>query len=424
MQAGIAGRSRGPQIVADRWSAVPARSRASSRDSGGAPESRAPAEAHVWISRADLLNAGKMLALAQLVGALQPLRPAEALTQDENNVIRMFQRNKSSVVFITNLTLRRDAYTMNQMEIPQGAGSGIVWPSRDGQDGTIVVTNYHVVRGSNELMVKLNEGEESVAKIVGVDEDKDIAVLKLATPIEGLRPVTLAQSAEGLQVGQSAYAIGNPFGLDHTLTSGVISGLGREISSQATGRPITDVIQTDCSINPGNSGGPLLSSDGLVIGINTAIYSSTGMSGGVGFAINIDTVKNSVQQILTSGRVRKPLIGIQFAPDMSVEMLGIDGVLVISAKPGSPAERAGIRYVRVVSFLLLCSSFPRLSTSLYRYRLFSPMSMLTETRTLCQGNRARRVRPAHPWGHHHWRQNWIESDAHQTERRSVSAFKP
>ena len=210
-------------------------------------------------------------------------------------------------------------------------------------DGTIVVTNYHVVRGSNELMVKLNEGEEAPATIVGVDEDKDIAVLKLAAPIKGMRPVTLAQSADNLQVGQSAYAIGNPFGLDHTLTSGVISGLGREISSQATGRPITDVIQTDCSINPGNSGGPLLSSDGVVIGINTAIYSSTGMSGGVGFAINIDTVKNSVSQILSNGRVRKPLMGIQFEPDMSVEMLGIEGVLVISAKPGSPAEKAGVR---------------------------------------------------------------------------------
>jgi S1-C subfamily serine protease len=269
---------------------------------------------------------------------LQPAEKALALTQDESNVIRMFQRNKSSVVFITNLTLRRDAYTMNQMEIPQGAGSGIVW-----DDQGHIVTNFHVVRGSNELMVKLNEGEESAATIVGVDEDKDIAVLKLTAPIKGMRPVTLAQSADGLQVGQSTYAIGNPFGLDHTLTSGIISGLGREISSQATGRPITDVIQTDCSINPGNSGGPLLSSDGVVIGINTAIYSSTGMSGGVGFAINIDTVKNSVKQILTNGRVRKPLMGIQFAPDVSVEMLGIEGVLVISAKAGSPAEKAGIK---------------------------------------------------------------------------------
>jgi len=308
------------------------------------------------MSRSDLLNAAKALGLALLpLGlGLQPAGAARALTQDENNVIRMFQRNKSSVVFITNLTLRRDAYTMNQMEIPQGAGSGIVWPSSSSSslssstsspaaDGTIVVTNYHVVRGSNELMVKLNEGEEAPATIVGVDEDKDIAVLKLAAPIKGMRPVTLAQSADNLQVGQSAYAIGNPFGLDHTLTSGVISGLGREISSQATGRPITDVIQTDCSINPGNSGGPLLSSDGVVIGINTAIYSSTGMSGGVGFAINIDTVKNSVSQILSNGRVRKPLMGIQFAPDMSVEMLGIEDVLHISAKPGSPAEKAGVR---------------------------------------------------------------------------------
>jgi S1-C subfamily serine protease len=287
------------------------------------------------LHRSDMLKLGKALALALLLGQSPG---AQALTQDENNVIKMFQRNKSSVVFITNLTLRRDAYTTNQMEIPQGAGSGIVW-----DDQGHIVTNFHVVRGSNELMVKLNEGEESAATIVGVDEDKDIAVLKLNSPIKGMRPVVLAKSADRLQVGQSTYAIGNPFGLDHTLTSGIISGLGREISSQATGRPITDVIQTDCSINPGNSGGPLLSSDGVVIGINTAIYSSTGMSGGVGFAINIDTVKNSVQQILSNGRVRRPLMGIQFAPDMSVEMLGIEGVLVISAKQGSPAEKAGIK---------------------------------------------------------------------------------
>ena len=269
---------------------------------------------------------------------LHRVTDAAALTQTENSVIHVFEQNQQSVVYITNLAYRRDAFTMNQLEIPQGAGSGIVWDNNGH-----VVTNFHVVRGSSDLMVKLSETEETEAKIVGVDEDKDIAVLQLSEPLKHAKPVTLSTASRRLKVGQSTYAIGNPFGLDHTLTTGVISGLGREIASGATGRPILDVIQTDCSINPGNSGGPLLDSDGHVIGINTAIFSSTGMNAGVGFAINIDDVKNSVEQILEKGYVSKPLIGISFAPDPAVDQLGISGVLVLSAKSGSPAEAAGIK---------------------------------------------------------------------------------
>jgi S1-C subfamily serine protease len=260
---------------------------------------------------------------------------AGSLTSDENAVIRLFKATSQSVVYITNLAFRRDAFTMNTLEIPQGAGSGIVW------DSETIVTNLHVVRGSSDLMVALGEGQESEAKIVGVDQDNDIAVLKLANPIPNLRPIKVGSSTN-LSVGQSTYAIGNPFGLDHTLTTGVISGLGREITSSASGRPISQVIQTDCSINPGNSGGPLLNSSGEMIGINTAIFSTTGMNAGVGFAIPSDTVKNSVQQILENGKVSRPLIGITFAPDAAVDQLGISGILVLSAKPGSPAEAAGI----------------------------------------------------------------------------------
>lgn len=295
-----------------------------------------------------IVSFGKALGLScllQLCGPLgyfscvdQHILSAVAMTQSENSVIRVFEQNRSSVVYITNLAYRRDAFTMNQLEIPQGAGSGIVWDTKGH-----VVTNFHVVRGSSDLMVKLSETEETEAKIVGVDEDKDIAVLQLSEPLKHAKPITLPTGQGKLNVGQSAYAIGNPFGLDHTLTTGVISGLGREIASGATGRPILDVIQTDCSINPGNSGGPLLNSDGAVIGINTAIFSSTGMNAGVGFAINIDDVKNSVDQILEKGYVSKPLIGISFAPDLAVDQLGISGVLVLSAKSGSPAEAAGIK---------------------------------------------------------------------------------
>lgn len=298
-----------------------------------------------------MVKFGKALALSCVLQLVTPLllnsveyldlhamTDAAALTQAENSVIRVFEQNQPSVVYITNLAYRRDAFTMNQLEIPQGAGSGIVWDTNGH-----VVTNFHVVRGSSDLMVKLSEAEETEAKIIGVDEDKDIAVLELSKPLKHAKPVTLSTGSRNLKVGQSTYAIGNPFGLDHTLTTGVISGLGREIASGATGRPILDVIQTDCSINPGNSGGPLLNSNGEVIGINTAIFSSTGMNAGVGFAINIDDVRNSVEQILERGYVSKPLIGISFAPDPAVDQLGISGVLVLSAKTGSPAEAAGIK---------------------------------------------------------------------------------
>jgi S1-C subfamily serine protease len=268
--------------------------------------------------------------------------PAFALTSEENSVIRLFEDSRQGVVYITNLAFRRDAFTTNQLEVPQGAGSGIVWPTKD-EEGGIVVTNFHVVRGSVDILVALNESEESVATIVGVDEDKDIAVLKLQKSLPSMKPVKLAGTTKTLKVGMKAYAIGNPFGLDHTLTAGVISGLGRELASAATGRPIMDVIQTDCSINPGNSGGPLLNSSNEVIGINTAIFSSTGMNAGVGFAINVDDVRDSVEQILKNGKVSRPLIGITFAPEPAVDQLGIQGVLVVSSKPGSPAEAAGIK---------------------------------------------------------------------------------
>ena len=262
---------------------------------------------------------------------------AAQLTASESSTIRLFQRNTSSVVYITNLAFRRDAFTMNTFEIPQGAGSGLIWDS----EGTIV-TNFHVVRGASDVMVTLDGGQECAAKLVGVDQDKDIAVLKLVDPVpKNLRPIKLG-SSRNLLVGQQVYCIGNPFGLDHTLTTGVISGIGREIASGATGRPIEDVIQTDAAINPGNSGGPLLNSSGEMIGINTAIYSSSGMSAGVGFAIPSDVISNSVTQILQFGKVVRPIIGITFAPEPAVEQLGISGILVLSAKPGGPAEMAGI----------------------------------------------------------------------------------
>lgn len=288
------------------------------------------------------------------VGPAAPSAPASQrrLTAEEQDTIDLFNTNTPSVVYITNLQQRRDVFTLNAIEAPTGAGSGIVW-----DDGGHVVTNFHVINGASELRVTTQEQDVYPAKIIGFDADKDIAVLKIdyarklpgkdgtvKTPgrVPSLRPLPIGTSSD-LLVGQRVYAIGNPFGLDHTLTTGVISGLGREIQSGNTGRPIDGIIQTDAAINPGNSGGPLLDSSGHLIGINTAIYSTSGSSSGVGFALPADMVRGIVEQIITTGRVTRPIMGITFAPDQAVEQLGLGGVLVLDAREGGPAWRAGVK---------------------------------------------------------------------------------
>lgn len=259
------------------------------------------------------------------------------LQNDELATVRLFQENTPSVVYITNLAARQDAFTLDVLEVPQGSGSGFVW-DKQGH----VVTNYHVIRGASDLKVTLADQNTYDAKVVGFDQDKDVAVLRIEAPKDKLRPIPIGVSAD-LLVGQKVFAIGNPFGLDHTLTTGVISGLRREISSAATGRPIQDVIQTDAAINPGNSGGPLLDSSGNLIGINTAIYSPSGASSGVGFSIPVDTVGGIVDQLVKFGKVTRPILGIKFAPDQSVEQLGVSGVLVLDAPPNGPAGKAGLQ---------------------------------------------------------------------------------
>ncbi|XP_074312334.1 protease Do-like 1, chloroplastic isoform X2 [Silene latifolia] len=258
------------------------------------------------------------------------------LQTDELATVRLFQENTPSVVYITNLATKQDMFTLDVFEVPQGSGSGFVWDKKGH-----IVTNYHVIRGASDLRVTLADQSTYEAKIVGYDQDKDVAVLAIDAPKDKLRPIPIGVSAD-LLVGQKVFAIGNPFGLDHTLTTGVISGLRREISSAATGRPIQDVIQTDAAINPGNSGGPLLDSSGSLIGINTAIYSPSGASSGVGFSIPVDTVGGIVDQIVKFGKVTRPILGIKFAPDQSVEQLGVSGVLVLDAPPEGPAGKAGL----------------------------------------------------------------------------------
>merc|ERR1719409_2704868 len=216
--------------------------------------------------------------LVERDGTYTTRQASQRLTASERETVHLFNDAKSSVVYITNVAVRRDAFTLNLTETPQGAGSGIVW-----DDKGHLVTNYHVIAGANQLKVSFLPRKGGVqnqkvydAAIVGYDDDKDIAVLKVSDPeaLREMKPLTIGTSGDAM-VGQRVFAIGNPFGLDHTLTTGIISGLGREIQSGNTGRPIDGIIQTDAAINPGNSGGPLLNSGGRLIGINTAIYSTS-----------------------------------------------------------------------------------------------------------------------------------------------------
>ncbi len=258
------------------------------------------------------------------------------LAQDEQNTIDVFKTTSPSVVYITSIELRRSLFSLNIYEIPQGTGSGFIW-DKEGH----IVTNYHVIVDANHVEVTLGDQSARKAVLVGVAPDKDIAVLKITAPAENLKPIPIGD-ANSLIVGQKVFAIGNPFGLDHTLTSGIVSALGREIKA-ATGRTIQGVIQTDAAINPGNSGGPLLDSAGRVIGVNTAIYSPSGASSGIGFAVPIDVVNRVVPEIIAHGHVVRPGIGVSIANDRISRRLGITGVLVISVQSGTSADLAGLR---------------------------------------------------------------------------------
>ncbi|MDQ3368966.1 MAG: trypsin-like peptidase domain-containing protein [Myxococcota bacterium] len=262
-------------------------------------------------------------------------RPDDKLGADEKATIEVFKKFSRAVVHITSLEKHRDRMTLNVTDIPQGTGSGFVWD----QNGH-VVTNFHVVAQGNAASVTLNDGTSYPAKIVGTAPDKDIAVLRIDAPAAKLISLPVGKSAD-LLVGQKVLAIGNPFGLDQTLTTGVISGLGREIKAMS-GRSIFDVIQTDASINPGNSGGPLLDSSGRLIGVNTAIYSPSGANAGIGFAVPVDTVNAIVPQLISHGKLTRPGLGINILSDQIAQQQGIKGVVILGVTPGGAADRAGI----------------------------------------------------------------------------------
>ncbi|MFN3416651.1 MAG: S1C family serine protease [Caldimonas sp.] len=259
------------------------------------------------------------------------------LAADERNNIEVFQAVSPSVVHITTLQTATSLFSLDALQIPRGTGTGFIWDERGH-----VVTNFHVIQEGNAARVTLADQSSYPAVLVGAFPDRDLAVLRIDAPREKLRPIPVGDSA-GLQVGQKVYAIGNPFGLDQTLTTGIVSALNREIES-VTRRPIRGVIQTDAAINPGNSGGPLLDSAGRLIGVNTAIYSPSGASAGIGFAIPVDEVNRVVPRLIRDGRFIRPTLGIAAAPPRFGQALGLpDGVVVVDVSQDGPAAQAGVR---------------------------------------------------------------------------------
>jgi len=261
------------------------------------------------------------------------------LTNDEQNNISVFKSASPSVVFVTNTQLRRQRFSLNVMEIPRGSGTGFIW-----DESGLIVTNFHVVQGANKITIELQSNKSYQATVVGSAPEKDIALLKIDAPDEDLQPLPLGDSTS-LAVGRKVLAIGNPFALDTTLTVGVVSALGREIKS-ITNRTIKNVIQTDAAINPGNSGGPLLNSNGQLVGVNTAIYSPTGASAGIGFAIPVNTVKVIVPQLIEHGKLIRPVLGIETLTDYWTRRLRVKGVAILSVREGLPAAKAGMVGVR------------------------------------------------------------------------------
>ena len=264
---------------------------------------------------------------ASLEGTLPPTEQA---------TVDLFKEVRPSVAYITTLTQRRNLFTGVATEIPRGTGSGFVW-----DDAGHVVTNVHVLQGATAAQVVLHDQSTYRAELVGVSRGHDLAVLKIDAPADVLRPVAIGRS-DDLQVGQSILAIGNPFGLSATLTTGIVSALGREIAAVGGGT-IENAIQTDAAINPGNSGGPLLDSAGRLIGV---IYSPSDASAGIGFAVPVDTVRRVIPQIIENGEYTPPRLGIRVSADLDAYVrtrLRLNGVVILGGDPGTGADRAGLQ---------------------------------------------------------------------------------
>jgi len=267
------------------------------------------------------------------------------LAEDEKSTIELFENSRDSVVFITTRQRVMDAWTRNIFSVPSGTGSGFIW-----DDEGHVVTNYHVIRGASEATVRVTDGHDYKASLVGASPAHDIAVLRVHMRFQRHAPVPIGTSND-LKVGQKVFAIGNPFGLDWTLTTGIVSALDRSLPS-GDGSSIDNLVQTDAAINPGNSGGPLLDSAGRLIGINTAIYSPSGVSAGIGFAVPVDTVNRVVPQIISRGKYIRPVMGITVDSKLNKRLadhLKIHGVIILSISPGSSADKAGLQGATVTA---------------------------------------------------------------------------
>jgi S1-C subfamily serine protease len=276
---------------------------------------------------------------APTVPAPSPTAPndVELRTEDEKNTIDVFRRSSKATVFVTQKRRYVDFFGRVSDDVPAGSGSGFVWDTAGH-----VVTNFHVIKDASALTVTLDDQRTFEATVRGVEPRKDIAVLKLVNPPNDLQPISVPREGAKLEVGQKVIAIGNPFGLDHTLTTGVVSALGREVDGIG-GVSIRDMIQTDAAINPGNSGGPLLSSAGQLMGMNTMIFSKSGASAGIGFAVPASTIARVVPQIIKTGQVQQVGLGIQIDPNQRLERRArIAGVVVLRVQPNSPAEAAGM----------------------------------------------------------------------------------
>ncbi len=265
------------------------------------------------------------------------------LAADEKATIALFENAKDTVVFITTRAQVRDFWTRNVFTVPRGTGSGFIW-----DDAGHVITNFHVIENASEAIVRLSDGRDYRAALVGTSPAHDIAVLRIGVGFKRPPPVPLGTSND-LRVGQKVFAIGNPFGLDWTLTSGIVSALDRSLGGDG-GRSVEHLIQTDAAINPGNSGGPLLDSAGRLIGINTAIYSPSGASAGIGFAVPVDTVARVVPQLIAKGKYLRPVLGIQIDDGLNerlIRSLGTKGVYILKVSPGSAAEAAGLKGAQI-----------------------------------------------------------------------------
>jgi S1-C subfamily serine protease len=296
--------------------------------------------------RAALVALAALFAVAGLVttqlAAARPVSPRGDLTPDEKLTIELFERSKRSVVYISTTERVRDLWTRNVHSIPRGTGSGFVWDEQGH-----IITNFHVIRGASEARIRLNDGRDYPAALVGASAFHDLAVLRITVPSNKPPPLPIGTSHD-LRVGQRVFAIGNPFGLDWSLTTGIVSALDRSLDNDNV--TIEHLIQTDAAINPGNSGGPLLDSAGRLIGMNTAIYSPSGASAGIGFAVPIDTVNRVAPALITHGKYARPSLGIEFDDDLNNllrERLGVDGVFALKVQPDGPAASAGIRGVRI-----------------------------------------------------------------------------